>query len=191
MKRLAALALVATLTACTHHTVAPHANPAPPPVEHGLSIARLGIAAPLEQVQFAGDDLEVPQDIHHVGLWHDGAALDDTAGTVVIDGHVADDHDQPGALYHLDRVRVGDAVTVDGHAFRVSRVSRYAKPDLPTSLFGQHTAKRLALISCTDRVVNADGTFRHTENLVVIAEPVPAAGPARRAPAPGSAHGSG
>jgi hypothetical protein len=75
-------------------------------------------------------------------------------------------------------VRVGQTVRLvarngDVHHFVVTRVRNYSKTGMPGWLFDQTGPLRLRLITCSHKVVYANGHFHYTDNLVVTARPVP------------------
>jgi hypothetical protein len=142
-----------------------------------LVVPAVGIDAQVRPVRFAGSRLAIPSSIAEVGYWVDGARLGDAVGTTVLVGHVSDDHDRPGTLSRLSRVRVGAEIRVDparGRTarFRVVRVRSYAKSALPRGVFAQTGPHRLVLITCSHRIDLPGGGFHYAQNLVVTARPV-------------------
>jgi hypothetical protein len=116
--------------------------------------------------------LAIPVDPRQIGWWAKGAAAGAATGTVVVAGHVDTADAGPGALFALRRARLGDLVYLqtsrDRYAYRVVARRSYPKSRLPTAVFDQAVAPRLALITCS-------GSFKHghyEENLVVYAQPV-------------------
>ncbi|XBB69074.1 class F sortase [Nocardioides sp. WV_118_6] len=119
--------------------------------------------------------LPAPRGARHAGQWTHGAPLDALVGTTVLTGHVADDRGRPGAFAGLRSARRGDVVRVaEGGTVRRWRVTRTWSADrsrLPRSVFTQDVARRLVLITCTDRVATPGGGFHYRRNLVVEAVP--------------------
>ncbi|NGZ99842.1 class F sortase [Nocardioides sp. W3-2-3] len=135
-----------------------------------------GVAATLESVGFRGATLPAPHERRRAGLWDGSVPLSSLVGTTLLAGHVSDDHDRPGAFHGLARVRVGQQVTtVDASGavrrWRVVRVRAVDRRHLPLSLFLQEVARRLVLITCTDRATLPGGGFHYRKNLVVEAVP--------------------
>lgn len=135
-----------------------------------------GVGATLESVGFRGTTLPAPHERRRAGMWDGSVPLSSLVGTTLLAGHVSDDHDRPGAFHGLTRVRVGQQVTtVDASGavrrWRVVRVRAVDRHHLPRNLFLQGIARRLVLITCTDRVTLPGGRFHYRKNLVVEAVP--------------------
>lgn len=140
-----------------------------------VALPRLGLTATLSGIAFRGSVLPAPRGARHAGQWTHGASLDALVGTTVLTGHVADDRGRPGAFAGLRSARRGDVVRVaEGGTVRRWRVIRTWSADrsrLPRSVFTQDVARRLVLITCTDRVATPGGGFHYRRNLVVEAVP--------------------
>ncbi len=143
---------------------------APPTRLHAPAI---GVDAPVVPVGADGRALAIPDDPSVVGWWRDGARPGARTGTVVLAGHVDAWDTGPGALFHLARLRPGDAVSVGTdtgeRGYVVEAVRRYPKPELPAELFTPAGRPRLVLISCGgvfDRRLRS-----YTDNVVVYATP--------------------
>jgi Sortase domain len=165
----AVAAAVATTTAAPTPVVA--TVPAMPPTR--LHAPAIGVDAPVVPVGVDGRALAIPDDPSVVGWWQDGARPGARSGTVVLAGHVDAWDTGPGALFHLGRMRPGDAVWVDTpsaeRGYVVEAVRRYAKPELPAEVFADAGRPRLVLISCGgvfDRRIRS-----YTDNIVVYATP--------------------
>lgn len=143
---------------------------APPTRLHAPAI---GVDAPVVPIGVDGRALVIPDDPSVVGWWRDGARPGAPTGTVVLAGHVDAWDTGPGALFHLARIRPGDAVSVrtdtGERGYVVEAVRRYPKPELPVEVFAPAGRPRLVLISCGgafDRRLRS-----YTDNVVVYATP--------------------
>ncbi len=137
-----------------------------------------GAGAAVDPAGVRGDgSLVVPEDPRRVGWWNGGAQADDPFGGVVIAGHVDSRAFGVGVLARLKTVRTGDVVrlTAGRHSasYRVTSIRqvRQARLAADTDVFRQDVAPRLVLITC-------GGAFdpvrhRYTDNLVILADPVP------------------
>ncbi|MCL2542846.1 MAG: class F sortase [Nocardioidaceae bacterium] len=141
----------------------------------------IGLAAPVLPAGVARGVMRLPDDVHAVGWLRTSAAVGDHIGVMVIGGHVSDRHDRPGALFHLDRARVGQVIkVVQGgvrHVYRVTsrRTFRRGVP-LPGRYVSTTGRPRLVLASCTDEIVYANGHFHYRRLLVVEARELYSAG---------------
>lgn len=141
-----------------------------------LVIPALGIRATVATATLNHGSLKVPAP-NLVGWVNKSAAPSDLIGTTVIAGHVSDNRDRPGALFNLHKIRRGQVIEIVGpngvQRFRVTAIRTFSRNRaLPASLFDTTAAHRLALVTCTDKVVRG-GFFHYTRNLVVIATPIP------------------
>lgn len=141
-----------------------------------VRVELLHVDAPVIPVVVSGGGaLGVPADPRTVGWWAGGPLPGSAAGTVVLDGHVDSAATGPGALFALQRVAVGDTVTVSGVprsvTYRITGVREYDKGELPASaLFVRTGAPRLALITCGGPF---DARSRHyRDNIVAFGVPV-------------------
>ena len=137
-----------------------------------LVMSHLGIAAPLDLVGVDADELEIPDDPSHVGIWEDGARPGDASGTVLITGHVSWNGTR-GALWPLAASEPGDVIEVvddTGAAthWLVSSAKRMERDADHPALFTRHGRLRLVLVTCGGPVV--DGNYRD----LVVVEAVPA-----------------
>ena len=144
----------------------------PPPVVRAPGI---GLRADVHRVSVTGGVMNLPDDVHLTGWLGRSAGFGDTIGTTVIAGHVSDRHDRPGALWHLRNAHAGQIVTITNgariHRFKVTATATYSRSTrLPQKYFSTTGRHRLVLISCTDRVVHADGRFHYTRYQVVMAK---------------------
>ncbi|KRB73975.1 hypothetical protein ASE01_18425 [Nocardioides sp. Root190] len=134
------------------------------------------VSARLSGVDFRRSVLTAPVRRTDAGIWREGARLSALVGTTVVVGHVSDRRDRPGVFHRLRRLDVGDRLTTtdaggSNLTWRVVRVRTVDRRRLPRSLFSQGIARRLVLITCTDRVRTSTGGFHYRKNLVVEAVP--------------------
>lgn len=139
-----------------------------------------GASAPVDPTSTVSGVLQVPRDVSHVGWWDGSAEAGDPFGSTVIAGHVDSAEQGLGFFARLLRVKARDAVTLRGAGhedhYRVASVRLVARRALAGdgAAFDQTGPHRLVLITC-------DGAFHpdrggYDSNLVVVAEPVGAAG---------------
>jgi hypothetical protein len=141
-----------------------------------LGLPTLGVDAAVEHVGVIDGVLGVPTDVSRVGWWSAGSRPGAAAGSVVIDGHVDDVTQGPGAFFSLGQLVQGDTATVKtaGGAvlnYRVVALQIFDKSeDLPPDLFTSTGPPRLVLITCGGEFDQA--ALSYTDNIVVFAEPV-------------------
>jgi sortase (surface protein transpeptidase) len=120
----------------------------------------------------------IPEDPAEIGWWNGGALAGDAFGSIVVAGHVDSRRFGLGVLAELKTVRQGDVITLRSGdrslRYRVTASQRVRQARLAgdTDVFRQDVAPRLVLITC-------GGVFdpvrhRYSDNLVIVAEPVPA-----------------
>lgn len=134
------------------------------------------VAAGLSAVAFRGATLPAPHRRSSAGIWTGSVPFSSLVGTTLLAGHVSDSRDRPAAFHGLRRVRVGERITTTDTAgavrhWRVVRVVAVDRRRLPPSLFEQGIARRLVLVTCTDRITRPGGGFHYRRNLVVQAVP--------------------
>jgi hypothetical protein len=140
-----------------------------------ISLPRLGVTAAVQPVAVRGGEIAVPADPGTVGWWQASAPLGAPTGTTVLDGHVDSARDGPGALFHLDRLAVGDSVVVRdalGHAHHYRVYGRRVVAKAAGSLAGVTVRSgpgRLALISCGGPF--DESTLSYLDNVIVFAAP--------------------
>jgi hypothetical protein len=140
-----------------------------------LEIPAIGVDAPVQPTGVqAGGALAIPPDPSDVGWWAGGGFPGEAAGAVVLAGHIDSAASGPGALFRLQDVRPGQAVTVvaGGHAYRyrVAALRAYAKNTLPAAaIFGQQVSSRLVIVSCGGPFDAATGHY--LDNIVAYAVP--------------------
>lgn len=140
-----------------------------------ITISKLGIKAMIATAPLNHGSIKIPTP-NQVGWINKSASTSDLIGTTVVAGHVSDNHDRPGALFNLHKVRRGQIIVISGpdgvQKFKVTVVKTYSRSKaLPKSLFSTTGSHRLVLVTCTDKVIHG-GFFHYTKNLVVIAEPI-------------------
>jgi len=148
-----------------------------PPVR--LEVPALGVDAPVDAVGVEPDaTMTIPADVDRVGWYRFGPAPGAPAGSVVLAGHVDDAEQGLGALSALSSAAVGDEVLVtagDGGRTRWQVVARqeFDKESVPLAdLFVRQGPPRLVLITCGGPFLADIGSYQ--DNVVVVAEPVPA-----------------
>jgi LPXTG-site transpeptidase (sortase) family protein len=135
-----------------------------------------GAQAPVQPASTVDGQLQVPENVQHVGWWDGSASAGDPFGRTVIAGHVDSANGADGFFVRLKQTKVGDVVTLrtGSHRLRykVSAVQTVARRALATDgqAFDQSGPHRLVLITCT-------GTYRrdrggYENNLVVIGTPL-------------------
>ena len=141
-----------------------------------VTLRRLGIDAPVAaaDIDTRLGVLDVPQSIGSVGWWRDGAAPGDSAGTILLGGHVDSARRGAGAFYALKGARRGDTITLRSEtgatrSYRVTSMRRVRKAELPTGIFTRTGERRLVLVTC-------GGPFdtkakRYRDNVIVTALP--------------------
>ncbi len=121
--------------------------------------------------------MTLPGNVGDVGWLQKSAGVDDKIGIAVLGGHVSDRHDNPGAMFRLNRAHAGELITVmkGGKPYRFEIVSKTTfdrRDKLPQRYFATTGRHRLALISCTAKVVFSNGHFHYNRYIVVLAKQV-------------------
>lgn len=153
-------------------------QPAVPEIPAWLAIPAVHTQARVVPVTTTGGELDVPDDPMQVGWWTGGARIDQSRGTVVIDGHVDSATTGPGALFRITDLRPNDLIVVttasgQRRPYTVTGRRVYRKSGgLPASLFATTGTPRLALITCGGPFDHATGSY--LDNVVVFAIPVTA-----------------
>ena len=133
------------------------------------------LSAPVVSSGISDGEMALPGNVGVVGWLRKSAGYADKIGTTVIAGHVSDRQDRRGALWHLSSAERGQVVTIT----RGTTAQRFAvvatttldrSVPLPHGYFATTGRHRLVLISCTDRVVTADGHFHYARYQCVIAK---------------------
>jgi hypothetical protein len=146
------------------------------PASH-LYIPSLYVSAPIvPQGVSSANEMNLPDDLRHVGLLDTTSALDADSGSTLLAGHVTVG-ETPGALYLLGRVSPGASVsTVDEDGARtdwvVTSVRSYRKSSLPPDIFDTEGDRTLTLVTCGGEIVRTpDRRWTHEDNIVVTAIP--------------------
>ena len=135
-----------------------------------------GAAAPVQPAATRDGELEVPEQVAHVGWWDGSAYAGDPFGHTVIAGHVDSASEGLGFFSRLVGLRRGETVTLrgSGHAlsYRITRIQTIEKGALATgsSAFDQDGAPALVLITCGGRYDKNRGGY--DSNVVVTAVPL-------------------
>ena len=148
-----------------------------PPTPTSLTIASLGVAAPVETIGVAPDGtVAIPHDADHVGWYQYGPAPGAASGSAVIVGHRDSRTQGRGALYNLGAVNLGDQIRIrlsNGRTltYRVVERRLYLKQGLPwATFFTGQGPPRLTVITCGGDYVATRGGYQ--DNLIVTAVPV-------------------
>ena len=132
--------------------------------------------APVRPAETVDGQLQVPENVQHVGWWDGSAYAGDPFGRTVIAGHVDSASGGDGFFARLERVKQGDVVTLRAGAHRLSYqitakqiVARRALAT-DSQAFDQSGSHRLVLITCTGDYRRDRGGYE--SNLVVIGRPL-------------------
>ena len=135
-----------------------------------------GAAAAVQPARTVDGQLQVPENVQHVGWWDGSAAAGDPYGHTVIAGHVDSATDGLGFFARLLTITTGETVTVSRGrhhlAYRVSSVQVIRKGALATGndAFDQNGPPRLVLITCGGRYHRDRGGY--DSNVVITATPL-------------------
>ncbi len=142
-------------------------------------ILRRGGKAAVDIATTVDGELQVPENVRHLGWWDGGAYANDPFGSTVIAGHVDSKTQGLGFFVRLLRAEKGDEITLrgDGHQlrYRVASVTTVTKLALAadSEAFDQTGDHRLVLITCTGDYDADRGGY--DSNLVIYAKPIGAA----------------
>ena len=147
------------------------------PAPFRIRMRAIGMRAPVRRERISAGEMTLPGDVGEVGWLRRSADVGDKIGNAVIGGHVSDRHDNPGAMFRLNRAQAGQQVTVHraGKIYRYKVVRKAAfdrRREIPHRYFATTGPHCLVLVSCTAKVVFANGRFHDTRSLVVVAKPV-------------------
>lgn len=118
-----------------------------------LRIARIGVDAPIQGVGLAADgSMAVPKNPFETG-WYELGPRPGSIGSAVITGHVDSPTGAPAVFADLDKLVVGDVITVEdegvSHTFRVREIRIYPAEADATEIFTSTDGKaHLNLITC-------------------------------------------
>ena len=154
-----------------------------------LTVPALGITAPVTDVDLISaatpcpdssdpiGNLCVPQQVTTVGQWTGSAPLNTTTGAILIDGHVDNVDQGPGALHDLYLTHRGDLIylTRGGVLTRwtVTGLTVFAKDIAHPDWFaGAGGPRELHLVTCGGPLITEpNGTHSYADNIVVTAVP--------------------
>ncbi len=149
--------------------------PAPMPAGPASTVALPWGSAGIVDATVQDGTLEPPDDPRTVGIWTGGAALGDTAGTVLLTSHV-NYHHVSGIFEPLSTLAIGQHVTTaDAHGVttRWTVSSAYAvskSGSLPAGIFAGKTGpRRLVLVTCGGAYDAA--AHNYLSNVIVELEP--------------------
>ncbi|GAA3556816.1 hypothetical protein GCM10022197_10000 [Microlunatus spumicola] len=135
-----------------------------------------GDAAPVQPAATRDGELQVPEDVQHVGWWDGSARAGDPFGNTVIAGHVDSATDGLGFFVRLPSLKKGETVTLrgpGGHhlAYTVTSIRTIKKDALATgsAAFEQTGDPHLVLITCGGDYRRGEGGY--DSNVVVTAKP--------------------
>ena len=135
-----------------------------------------GADAPVQPAATRDGELQVPEDVQHVGWWDGSAEAGDPFGNTVVAGHVDSATDGLGFFSRLLALKKGETVTLrgpDGHhlAYTITSIQTIKKDALATgsAAFEQTGDPHLVLITCGGAYRRGDGGY--DSNVVVTAKP--------------------
>jgi sortase A len=108
----------------------------------------------------------VPDDEFSTSWWKYGARPGDR-GNAVLAGHYTVENGRPGVFNKLDKVKIGDTVSVadtDGNNwdYQVSSLDNYTVEEFPTSqVYGDSQEYQLILITCSGKFISALKDYSH------------------------------
>jgi LPXTG-site transpeptidase (sortase) family protein len=142
-------------------------------------ILSAGGRAEVQPAATVDGELQVPQNVRHLGWWDGGAFAGDPFGSTVIAGHVDSRTQGLGFFARLLRADVGEKITLRGDGqqavYQITSVKTVTKEVLAEDgqAFEQTGKHRLVLITCTGNYRADRGGY--DSNLVIYAKPVGAA----------------
>ncbi len=135
-----------------------------------------GRSAPVRPARTVRGELQVPEDVAHVGWWDGSAFAGDPFGSTVLAGHIDSAEQGLGFFTELLQLKLGDVVTLGAGTqevrYRVTATALVDKDVLAsdTDTFDQTGKHRLVLITCWGRW--RPDVHSYESNLVVVAEPI-------------------
>ena len=135
-----------------------------------------GAQAAVQPAETVQGELQVPENVQHVGWWDGSASAGDAFGRTVIAGHVDSASGADGFFARLRLIKVGDVVTLRAGPhrlrYKISAVQTVARQALATDgqAFDQSGPHRLVLITCTGAYRRDRGGYE--SNLVVVGTPL-------------------
>lgn len=141
-----------------------------------VSIPSLKVTAPLIAEPISGNQLDIPSDVHDVGVWSGGGSITGTQGTVLLAGHVNWWNQGNGALYDLASIQPGATIYVRAPTgitttWQVVALHAYLKADLPQTIFAPTGQRRLVVVTCGGAYDPTTGHY--ADNVVAAAVPEP------------------
>ena len=140
-----------------------------------------GSSAPVRPAVTVDGELQVPEDVSHVGWWDGGAYAGDPFGSTVVAGHIDSAEQGLGVFTRLLTLEVDDVITLRSSGgeeltYRVTSTELVDKDALAsdTAAFDQAGEHRLVLITCSGRWRPEVDSYE--SNFIVIAEPETALG---------------
>ncbi|MGI3784935.1 MAG: class F sortase [Janthinobacterium lividum] len=135
-----------------------------------------GDSAPVQPAATRDGELQVPENVQHVGWWDGSAEAGDPFGNTVVAGHVDSATDGLGFFVRLLSLKKGESVTLrgpDGHhlTYTITSIRTIKKNALATgsATFDQTGDPHLVLITCGGAYHRGDGGY--DSNVVVTAKP--------------------
>jgi hypothetical protein len=140
-----------------------------------LDIPSLGVLAPLQSETIANSSLNIPSDVHTVGIWADGGQVVDTKGTVLLAGHINYFNQGNGALYDLSTISPNAEIFVSSPTGKVTEwladsLAAFPKANLPQNIFDPTGPRHLVIVTCGGAFNSATGHY--VDNVVVTANPI-------------------
>jgi sortase (surface protein transpeptidase) len=136
-----------------------------------VRVPRVGINAPIEQLDVVNDTLSVPKGFGNAGWWKDGPEPGEV-GPAVIAGHV-DSRTGPAVFYRLRELHAGDQILVDRSdgttgTFLITRMEQHSKNAFPSrAVYGDTANAQLRLVTCGGNFDKA--SRRYLDNIIAYA----------------------
>lgn len=138
-----------------------------------LQISRIGVDAPIQNVGLAADgSMDVPKNPFNTG-WYELGSRPGEIGSAVITGHVDSLTGDPAVFADLDKLTIGDIITIENEgvslSFRVREIRIYPAQADATEVFISTDGKaHLNLITCNG-TWDTD-TNQYTDRLVIFTD---------------------
>ncbi|MET3803943.1 hypothetical protein ABIB25_000929 [Nakamurella sp. UYEF19] len=154
-----------------------------------LAIPALNVTAPVVNVDLITSstpctgssdpigNLCVPEQVSTVGQWTGSAPLSGTTGSILIDGHIDNIDQGPGALHDLYQVQAGDLVYLTRGGvltrWKVTALQVFGKDaNHPDWFAGSTGARELHLVTCGGPLITEpNGSHSYADNVAVTAIP--------------------
>jgi sortase A len=139
-----------------------------------LTIPSIGVDARVEQVGKKAGSMATPKDYNDVA-WYEYGGRPGGPGNAVFAGHVNNALTTAGVFMHLEKLSIGDYVTVadtEGKTlvYKVKAIDQYKVDEAPAaSIFAATGPSQLILITCDGEWVQSERTF--DKRLVITAVP--------------------